>query len=165
MTLSETAVFNGIRAYLAKNEFKVIQLVPPGGQAPISITFDDGTRRRTCYPDLIAIKNDCLLIGELKPGYSQADHQKLKLILDCAADELRHSLKSWAPNSETDLFNLIGVLCHSNAAALPATTVHQLVVAANEDVHHIPPQHPAIHNDALAYPWPDCLRGSSFGTP
>jgi hypothetical protein len=81
----ETKIGNRLRRFLQHHKHTVLQLVTPGGQAPISISYTgpDG-RVRTCFPDLISVSHDCLEIwvGELKPLFSAADKRKLARIAD-----------------------------------------------------------------------------------
>ena len=76
---TEIGVFNKTRALLGQLELEVLQLVPPGGQTPLSLTFSPAAnaRKKTVYPDLLAVDDQFLYVGELKPGYSKSDAQKL----------------------------------------------------------------------------------------
>ncbi len=76
--LSELEVFNKLRYSLDASGVRVVQLVPPGGQAPLSISFRvQGGVRRTVFPDMISYADQNIFIGELKPTYSKADAHKL----------------------------------------------------------------------------------------
>jgi hypothetical protein len=79
----ETRIANSVYRYLKDINADVIQLVAPGGQAKVSITFLFNGKRRTVFPDLLAIIDDFIFIGEMKPRFSIAD--KIKL------NELRYS--------------------------------------------------------------------------
>ena len=82
LTPTEIGVFNKTRTLLNKLHLDVFQLVPPGGQAPLSLTYQmsNCSRKKTIYPDLIAADDSFLYIGELKPKYSSSDAQKLNQI-------------------------------------------------------------------------------------
>lgn len=79
---TEIGVFNRTRELLGRFQLEVLQLVPPGGQTPLSLTFSPfpKARRKTVYPDLLAIDDRFLYVGELKPRYSKSDAQKLNEI-------------------------------------------------------------------------------------
>lgn len=125
--MREIEVFNATRTYLAVNGFTVLQLVPPGGQAPISVTFDDGTRKRTCYPDLIAWKDGTLWIGELKAGFSGSDYEKLLAILSFGDAQLRECALAQLGNVVTPEMPIEGILCHSDIESCARIGVHQLI--------------------------------------
>ena len=127
--LTEIEVFNATRAYLAAGRFTVLQLVPPGGQAPISLTFHDGIRKRTCFPDLIAWKTDTLWIGELKSGFSAADHDKIRALLLYAEPQLRECMEARLMGVASDQSSIKGVLCHSDTGTPRKVDVHQLIFA------------------------------------
>ena len=77
--ITETDVFNELRSCLNQTQLEILQLVAPGGQAPLSLTYNPkGAKRpKTVYPDLIAYHNHSIYIGELKPRFSKADAEKL----------------------------------------------------------------------------------------
>jgi hypothetical protein len=79
---TETDVFNDLRLVLSNSDLEVLQLVPPGGQAPLSLTYipNSAERPKTVYPDLIAFKNNSIYLGELKPRFSKPDVEKLRNI-------------------------------------------------------------------------------------
>jgi len=79
--ISELEVFNKLRYSLDASRVRVVQLVPPGGQAPLSVSFrgQEGVRR-TVFPDMISYADQNIFIGELKPTYSKADADKLLCI-------------------------------------------------------------------------------------
>ncbi len=79
---TETDVFNNLREVLANSELEVLQFVPPGGQAPLSLTYipNAGEPPRTVYPDLIAADSNSIYLGELKPKFSKSDVEKLRSI-------------------------------------------------------------------------------------
>lgn len=83
---TETDVFNDLRSVLGNSELEVLQLVPPGGQAPLSLTYipDCAERPKTIYPDLIAFNSNSIYLGELKPRFSKPDVEKLRSIQDSA---------------------------------------------------------------------------------
>ena len=88
----EINLCNLLRNYLINNNSNIIQLVSPGGQATLSITYNlfDG-KKKTIFPDLIAVFNDNIIIGEIKPKYSINDEAKLLSLLDSvnASDKIR----------------------------------------------------------------------------
>ena len=74
---AETRVANAVYQYLTKSNATVIQFVSPGGQARISLTYSSSKGRRTIYPDLLAIFEGAIWVGEMKPRFSNSDKQKL----------------------------------------------------------------------------------------
>ena len=47
-------------------------------------------------PDIVAVKNNLLLIGEAKPKYSQSDQEKLDVLLNNRSDDLLLALTTFA---------------------------------------------------------------------
>jgi hypothetical protein len=79
----EIELANLLRDYLRKNEAQIIQLVSPGGQATVSLTYQDSLgKAKTIFPDLLAIHEKNILIAEIKPKYSRDDEIKLLAIKD-----------------------------------------------------------------------------------
>lgn len=107
--MTETEVFNAVRSYLATLGAVSLQLVPPGGQASISITFTQDGRRKTCFPDLIAWLDGTIWVGELKPRYSEQDRQKVANILEFGSEILIERCRRII---EMPIGNVKGVLCH-----------------------------------------------------
>jgi len=88
----EINLCNLLRNYLINNNSNIIQLVSPGGQANLSITYNlSSGKKKTIFPDLIAIFNNNIIIGEIKPKYSINDEAKLLSLLDSinASDKIR----------------------------------------------------------------------------
>lgn len=111
MTLSEMQVFNAVRQRLRELDATVLQLVAPGGQAPLGITILTPNGRRTCYPDLIAHMGSCLLVGEMKPRYSEADHRKVVSMATHGSAALLGLLRRQQPRLAAT--EIVGLLCHS----------------------------------------------------
>jgi len=74
----EIIIANCFREYLRCHEWEICQLVCSGGQAHMSISYTVNDRRKTVFPDVIAIKNNTILIGEIKGRFNESD--KLKLL-------------------------------------------------------------------------------------
>lgn len=109
--LSELQVFNAVRQRLRELDATVLQLVAPGGQAPLGVTISKPQGRRTCYPDLIAHMDHPLLIGEMKPRYSAADHQKVVSMKTFGSTALFGLLRRQQPRLVAT--EIAGLLCHS----------------------------------------------------
>lgn len=137
--LTEVEVFNATRSYFISNDCQIIQLVAPGGQAPVCLSFNDGTKPRTCFPDLLAIAYNVLWVGELKSTYSEADYAKVKLMLSHGKDELRRRLTEWVGSHKAEQVVICGVLCHSDSSATRKPNVHQLIFGPHGWVAHLPP--------------------------
>lgn len=75
----ETNIANLLYQYLLNKDVTIIQLVPPGGQATYSIRYTslESRKKKTIFPDLIALSEKIVLVGEIKPTFSQADETKL----------------------------------------------------------------------------------------
>ena len=75
--LSEAEIACKVDSFLSLHMFKIVQLVYPGGQCRISITYEHNKKNKIIYPDLIAIKGNHILIGEIKQKFSQHDYSKI----------------------------------------------------------------------------------------
>lgn len=75
----ELHLCNLFREYLILNKATIIQFVSPGSQATLSITYNSPTmnKKRIIFPDVIALLNSQIIIGEVKPNYSVNDEKKL----------------------------------------------------------------------------------------
>jgi len=113
--LSEMQVFNAVRRHLHEIAADVLQLVAPGGQAPLGLTFNKSSSRRTVFPDLLAVKGNFIIVGEMKPRYSKVDHVKLLEIKDCASDQVFALIE----RRRVDLQDpkILILLCHSQVAS------------------------------------------------
>ena len=131
-------VFNAVRRYLAEVGFRTLQLVPPGGQAPYSITYKEEGRRRTCFPDLLAFREGALFVGEMKPRYSRADHAKVSSLVFNASQEI-FRLCSRLLGPDAPLAELKGVLCHGQRGAPPVSGLAQWAFSPLGLVAVIPP--------------------------
>ena len=78
--MDEISVFNNFRNLLKSTDIDVLQLVPPGGQAPLSLTYESRTtqQKKIIFPDFLGINKNNILLGELKPKFSKDDFLKLK---------------------------------------------------------------------------------------
>ncbi len=74
----ETRLCNRLHNYLLVNNFTILQLICPGSQATISVTYTTEDKvKKTLFPDLIAVKDATIVIGEIKPNFSRSDKKKL----------------------------------------------------------------------------------------
>lgn len=93
MKPDETSIVNGLRSWLTTNDYKLIQLISPGGQATFSVSYTSPLgNSKLCYPDLICIKEGTIIIGEVKPVFSEADFKKLCSMAD--SDDFRMKVTS-----------------------------------------------------------------------
>jgi hypothetical protein len=122
-------VFNAVRAHLQTIGATTLQLVPPGGQAFISVTFKQDEQRRTCFPDLIAWSNRTLFLGELKPKFSEQDRLKVIDILELGVDPLIRRCERALGSGEID--EVRGLLCHAQAGVAPAQGVMQWIFGSD----------------------------------
>ncbi|VAF08621.1 Uncharacterised protein [Enterobacter hormaechei] len=74
---NEIMMVNEFRKYLQSNNWQVVQLVCSGGQAHLSISYKDNGKNKTVFPDVIAIRDKMILVGEIKGRYNYSDELKL----------------------------------------------------------------------------------------
>lgn len=122
----EIDVFNKARTWLAQESATVIQLVPPGGQAPLSLTFNVNGKLRTVFPDILALRRGVIWVGELKPKYDRNDHVKLKLIRDFASKQIQ-DICGRVSGQDLGSSLISYVLCHSDNRSLPCDVVYQWI--------------------------------------
>jgi hypothetical protein len=130
MALTEGDIYNLVGKQLREQGAKIAQLVRPGGQAVRSITFVENERRRTCYPDLLAMVGGEVVVGELKPLFSRADYYKLVSI---AASEqaCSQAFRIVTNGNRPENVGMKFVLCHSQQGAPPVDGVEQWIFAAD----------------------------------
>ena len=75
--MKEAFITRSIKIFLKKENYYIIQCIPPGGQG--GIHFKVGNK--IMYPDIIAYKDDIMIIGESKPKYNESDNLKLNKLL------------------------------------------------------------------------------------
>lgn len=129
--MKEIDVFNRTRTFLHVGEFFVVQLVPPGGQAPLSVSFTLEGARKTVFPDLLAIKDDLLWIGELKPAYDADDHNKLKALRAYGESELL-DLCERVTKGQHKITSVNYVLCHAEQSSNRCHSVYQWIFNSQE---------------------------------
>ena len=132
MTQSEMQIFNAVRQRLRELDATVLQLVAPGGQAPLGINITTPSGRRNCYPDLIAYLNGYLLVGEMKPRYSKADHDKVILMKAYGSSALLGLLHRRHPTFL--VAEVVGLLCHSQVSYPQLTDVGQWVFGSDQQI-------------------------------
>ena len=132
MTLSEMQIFNAVRQRLRELDATVLQLVAPGGQAPLGINITTPNGRKNCYPDLIAYLDGHLLVGEMKPRYSKADHEKVVLMKTYGSKALLGLLHRRYPLLLVD--NVVGLLCHSQVRFPQTDDVGQWVFGSDQQI-------------------------------
>jgi len=133
----EVQLANALRRYLIEQNAQILQLVSPGGQATISLTYKDAIgKSKTVFPDLLAIHNNELLIGEIKPKYSEADELKLIAIKNSVGgfDQVR-KLFSRRINENLTNFQIKLLLIHAQSDA-PARQIDQLILGS--EIYLIP---------------------------
>lgn len=129
MKLTEREIFNRARAWFSAEQMEVIQVVPPGGQAAVSLTLRGGDRLRTVVPDVLVAKGTSLWVGEMKSGFSVADAQKLKDILgdEAARTQLYRLADRRLAGYFLDPPSLVGVLLHSDVRRIPVPDLAQWI--------------------------------------
>ena len=127
----EIDVFNSARAWLAQEGAAVIQLVPPGGQAPLSLSFKVEDKLRTVFPDLLVLKEEVIWVGELKPKFDRRDHAKLKLLREFAAPQIRDVCGRML-RQNLGAYSISYVLCHSDAASSACDFAYQWIFGRDD---------------------------------
>lgn len=122
----EVDVFNSMRTWLRQEGAEVFQLVPPGGQAPLSLSFKVDGKLRTVFPDLLALRGEVIWVGELKPKFDRRDHAKLQLLRSFAAPQIRDVCGRVA-RQDLGACSINYVLCHSDASSPACEFAHQWV--------------------------------------
>lgn len=111
----------------------MVQAVYPGGQAAHSVTYTGPSGvRRSIFPDLIAVLQSQLMVGEAKPKYSESDARKLRELSRSAeaVRSLRRLISLRAPTHSVG--SLVFFLAHSTASARPVEDLHQFVLKDGE---------------------------------
>lgn len=127
----ETRVCNLLRDYLILNEFFIVQLVFPGAQAMFSINYLSGTTdtRKNVFPDLLAIRNNNIFVGEVKARYSNADKLKLLDVKNSIDAEQRiKALITRITKIEVTYFSVRYLLIHSDLKIVEDNDIEQLVL-------------------------------------
>lgn len=134
--MQEIDVFNAVRGYLIAETFKVIQLVPPGGQAPLSVSYLHEGKRRTIFPDMLALKDRTVWVGEFKPMLDMADYAKLQDLAlsggDAVLDLCVRVTKGNCPIEEVRY-----TLCHGENNTHPVPATYQWVFNASTEAPKI----------------------------
>ena len=134
----EIDVFNDLRSFLSNTQLEVLQLVPPGGQAPLSLTFtpNGAERPKTVYPDLIAFDSTSIYLGELKPRFSKADVEKLMSIKSSkdAFKKICQTLQNKGDSPFPDKPKLVFLLVHTQENAPQFEGIFQLVFQVNNNI-------------------------------
>lgn len=78
--LEEREVTLALKDFLSNRDWKIISVHFPGAQGGLSISING--KSRGMVPDLIALKNNVVLIVESKPAYSSEDVDKLNKMFD-----------------------------------------------------------------------------------
>jgi hypothetical protein len=75
--MNESLITRSIKQYLKKENYYIIQCIPPRGQGGIHFKVEN----KIMYPDIIAFKDHVMIIGESKTHYSESDNSKLNKLL------------------------------------------------------------------------------------
>lgn len=137
---AETNIVNNVRTYLIANGYTILQLVSPGGQSSLSVTYTSPAGiKRTCFPDLLCFSNQEILVGEIKPKFSLKDKTKLLGIMN-SPDATRTIRDLLSRNAGKNLggLPLTFVLIHAEEAAPPDDILRQLIVLPSK-VYFIEP--------------------------
>jgi hypothetical protein len=73
--MEEREVTLALKAFLSRKGWKIMSVHYPGAQGGLSVSMDGKTRG--IVPDLIAMKDDVILIVESKSSFSSSDVNKL----------------------------------------------------------------------------------------
>lgn len=135
---TETDIFNDLRSALGKTNLEILQLVPPGGQAPLSLTYkpSGAERSKTIYPDLIAFDHNAIYLGELKPKFSKSDVDKLRSIQN-SSDAFEKVCQVAQKKGSITLSKeprLVLLLVHAQENAPKVDGIVQLVFLENDSI-------------------------------
>ena len=75
--MNEAFITRSIKIFLKKENYYIIQCIPPRGQGGIHFKVEN----KIMYPDIIAYRDNIMIIGESKPKYSESDNLKLNKLL------------------------------------------------------------------------------------
>lgn len=124
----EISLANDFRYYLEENGWYIYQLVCSGGQAHMSISYNDNGCNKTVYPDVIASKGCTVMLGEIKNYYCEADREKLLGIsLSEVAKKRVRRIISLRSGIAADKFDIVFNLIHADSKSLPCCCVGQFV--------------------------------------
>ncbi|MCH9297427.1 hypothetical protein QM637_10105 [Pantoea allii] len=124
----EISLANEFRYYLEDNGWCIYQLVCSGGQAHMSISFNDLGFNKTVYPDVIALKDHTIMLGEIKNYYCEADREKLlEVSLSEVAKKRVRKIISMRSGIEADKLDIIFNLIHSDSKSLPCYCAGQFI--------------------------------------
>lgn len=127
---SEILVANQLRNYLIEENWRIFQLISPGGQAHFSFSFNIQEKRKTIFPDLIAYKDNLVLFGEIKPKFDEKDKEKLLEIGN--SDEAKSVLRKVLArrlNGLSTTFQIVLVLIHGDDNAEKHPLIDQIVIS------------------------------------
>lgn len=127
----ETNLANQLKSFLLEEEWNIFQLVSPGGQAHFSITYSIDRGAKTIFPDLVAYKPTEVLIGEIKPKFSEEDYVKLSSIFESSriSQQLRKNL-SRRLKGLTNNFVITPLLVHGDQRATAHPKIDQLILGS-----------------------------------
>ena len=133
----EVEVSNLISRYFEDNAYSIVQLICPGAQASLSIRYTNqkGNRKVLAFPDVIAIKDDTIYIGEMKPKFSVRDKAKLldmKYSID-AEEKIKNLLSRIVGLSFND-HKLKFILIHGDQNAKSDELISQIIVTTDSTI-------------------------------
>ncbi|MFH4618167.1 hypothetical protein [Vibrio furnissii] len=135
----EIKVVNAFRKYLESGEWDIIQLVCSGGQAHFSVSYKHDGKNKTVFPDVVAIKENVILIGEIKENFSLDDQNKLLEMQASALVDKRLkknlSLRRSVPEC---LLSVEYVLIHSNKNNMFPSKIKQIICTDNSYIVRLP---------------------------
>tara|TARA_B100000886_G_scaffold75680_1_gene49017 strand:- start:719 stop:1195 length:477 start_codon:yes stop_codon:yes gene_type:complete len=153
--MDEISVFNNFRNLLKSTDIDVLQLVPPGGQAPLSLTYESETtqKKKIIFPDFLGINKNNILLGELKPKFSKDDFLKLK-DFQKSKDGYRNLLNLLKRRSSLNFSKLdIAVhllLIHSQVSAIPKESIKQVIFLTNSKFIFLSENKKETHNSNIS---------------
>lgn len=124
----EIKLVNELRGYLYSNGWDTIQLVCSGGQAHMSISYKKNNVNKTIFPDVVALKNNIILLGEVKEFFDFEDEKKLLEIFNSslAQERLKKNISIRLNLHKHDL-KIVYVLIHSDINSQKLHEIYQLV--------------------------------------
>tara|TARA_B100001115_G_C15771244_1_gene378469 strand:- start:234 stop:710 length:477 start_codon:yes stop_codon:yes gene_type:complete len=149
--MDEISVFNNFRNLLKSKDIDVLQLVPPGGQAPLSLTYESKKTqmKKIIFPDFLGVIKNNILLGELKPKFSKDDFLKLKDFQE-SKDGYRNLLNLLKRRSNLN-FNESDIavhllLIHSQESATSKESIKQVIFLTDSEFIFLSENKRETHN-------------------
>lgn len=133
----ETIISNRLYDHLCSHQYSILQLISPGSQATLSLCYKSSNlnRKKTIFPDLIALNQESIIVGEIKPKFSNADKIKLLDIQKSVdGEKCIRSLVYRVSKINVESFTIKFLLVHGDESAIPDPDIVQLILTENQAI-------------------------------